>query len=100
MPVLGFELDVYRNWPGPGGIPRDVRRTIEVFPGNSGAGWSSTSAASAFCTGRWRRWNRQRFRFPAHCHQYAALGVKLDDHVGTLVDDPDVVLPIDAYRVR
>ena len=37
---------------------------------------------------------------PAEHHHDAALGVELDDHVRPLVHDPDVVVLVDADRVR
>ena len=40
------------------------------------------------------------FLLAAENHEHAALGAELDDHVRALVGDPDVVLFIDADRVR
>ena len=37
---------------------------------------------------------------PADGHQHLALGAELDEHVGALIDRPDVVLGIDANRMR
>ena len=41
-----------------------------------------------------------RLRPPAEHHHDAPFGVELDDHVRPLVDHPDVVLRVDADRVR
>ncbi len=50
---------------------------------------------------RGRRGQRvRRFRPPAQRHHHAAFGVELDDHVRAFVHGPDVVLRIDAHRVR
>ena len=43
---------------------------------------------------------RDRLRPSAEHHHDASLGVELDDHVRPLVDDPDVVLRVDAHGVR
>ena len=37
-----------------------------------------------------------RFRPPAQSHDYPAFGVKLDNHVRSLIDSPDIVVRIDA----
>ena len=41
-----------------------------------------------------------RILAPADRHQHLALGAELDEHVGAFVDRPDVVLRVDAHRVR
>ena len=43
---------------------------------------------------------RHRLRPPAEHHDDTSLRVELDHHVRPLIDDPDVVLRIDAHLVR
>src|SRR5690242_16978375 len=40
------------------------------------------------------------FLLTAKDHGHAPLGIELDDHVGALVGDPDVVVLVDLHRVR
>ena len=46
------------------------------------------------------REHRDRIFAPPDGHQHLALGTELDEHVGAFVDRPDVVLRVDAHRVR
>src|SRR5262249_2552041 len=80
------------------GVESDVGRAIEEIGRSAGAGR---------LTGRWRRNggaagslsarpHRHGLGFAAQQEGNAALGVELDDHVRHLIDNPDVVLRIDA----
>ena len=87
------------------GVPGHVARPVELIAGAAGSGWRiSAPASTATTSGRRRRGRRHphgdRFRLPAHHHQDAAVGPELDDLVRSFVDDPDVVLRVDADRVR
>src|SRR2546430_2478633 len=87
------------------GIPRNIRRPVEVVARNARAWRSTATSASAFPTSSlssaagWRR-NNQRFGFPAQPHEYTSIGIELDHHVRSLIDDPNVVLPVDADTMR
>ena len=43
--------------------------------------------------------DHRRWPVPQH-HQHLSVGAELGDHVGALVDGPDVVVLIDAHRMR
>src|ERR1700736_4682020 len=77
----------------PGGVPSHVRGAGEIVPGKTSAPAPSLGI---------RRAHRivDRLRFSAQGHHNAALGIKLDDHVGPFVHDPDVVLRVDAHGMR
>src|SRR5439155_22103682 len=105
-------------------IPRNVRRSIEAFTGWSRAGKRRSAAATTTLTsltttaattataglrdrlydGDSRRKRIEprsghvhRFRFAAEDHLHTAVPVELDDLGRHLIDDPNVVLRIDAH---
>ncbi len=57
-------------------------------------------AAVEAARARHSREHRHRILAPPDRHQHLAFGAELDEHVGALVDGPDVVLGVDANRVR
>ena len=97
-------------------IPGHVGRPVEVVAGHAGSNgrrWRARRRAPAprhvrappppspsAPRGAATAGTVDRFRLAAHRHHDAALGIELDDHVRSFVDDPDVVLWIDAHRVR
>jgi hypothetical protein len=94
-----------------GGIPRDVRRSVECVTGTAGARGAATSsgrrpascasfASRAFRRRRLDHANVDRFRFSAHDHQHSSFRAELDDLTGRLIDRPYVVLWVDANPVR
>src|SRR5258708_7081677 len=83
------------------GIPGDVARPDELVARATRSGSRSRAGAAATAARRGRReTHRHGFRLPAHHHQHAPLRTELDDLVRRFVDDPYVVLRIDADGVR
>ena len=102
-----------------GAVPGDVRRPVEVVAVDAGAGSAAAApaAAAAAAPGFRRRVAAGRVRPPlagtpgpgrtrdvlrlsAEHHQEPAVGIELHDLVRSGVDDPDVVLRIDAHLLR
>ena len=89
----------------PSRVPGDVARTGELIAGAAGA---SRRAAAAACPAPRRRapapagvgTRTDRLGLAAEDHQHAPVGTELDDLARALVDDPDVVLRVDAHAVR
>src|SRR5579862_8093222 len=78
-----------RNENVPLRIPRDIGRTAErILLGGRRRTRSRGDGAS------------NNLGSMAEHHHHAPLRIELDDQVGPFVDDPDVVLGIDAHRVR
>src|SRR5262249_19976184 len=101
-----------------GTIPGDVRRTHEAVAGNSGS-WrpGRTGAGSAFpaaatlrcpapfgartrSAGTDDRPHADRLRLPAEHQLNASVRIEFDHVARSLIGDPDVVLRIDADRLR
>src|SRR6266851_5392085 len=98
-----------------GAIPRDVGRLAEAVARNAGSGsrgiTASTAAATAAARFRSRAAGRQAaarrhagagperdvLRFSAEHQHQAPVRVELRHHVRSGIDDPDVVLRVDAY---
>ena len=83
-----------------GRVPRHIGRTIEIVTRDACARRSTASASSAFAFPTRTRGDNQRFGFPAQGHEHASIGIELDDHVRSFIDDPDVVLPVYTYAMR
>src|SRR5579863_3767607 len=91
------DKDVFRRIPGHVGrlieiIAQDTRSHTPAIEWNRATRLRSTKAFGMR--------DRNRLRFPAESHDYPALGIELDDHIGSLIHDPDIVMWIDLHGVR
>src|SRR3954468_5638746 len=82
------------------GVPSDIGRTVEYVLRPPGAGCAGCPAAPFPTAGRSRtRGNVDRLGLSAEQHCQTPLRVELHDHVAHLIDDPDIVLRVDAHLI-
>src|SRR5712671_4314644 len=82
------------------GIPGDIGRTVEDVLRPPSARCTGRPAATFPTAGRSRTGgNVDRLGLSAEQHDLTALLIEFHDHVGHLIDHPDIVLRIDAYLI-